>query len=117
MSGVVKIEINESAETLKKLLKKASIPQNKEIIKTIYWLKTQTVETVKPIAIMWGRNRIIVQKWLHKYRTGALNLWLEPKKNLGGRPSLIPPNVTEKLEEELQNPDMFPKLWFKFNCG
>ena len=56
MSGVVKIEINESAETLKKLLKSASTPQEKEKIQTIYWLKTKTVETVKQIAIMLGRN-------------------------------------------------------------
>ncbi len=52
MSGVVKIEISESAETLKKLLTNASIPQEKERIQTIYWLKTKTVETVKQIAIM-----------------------------------------------------------------
>ena len=52
MSGVVKIEINESVETLKKLLKSASTAQEKERLQTIYWLKTQTVETVKEIAIM-----------------------------------------------------------------
>ncbi|NES06466.1 MAG: helix-turn-helix domain-containing protein [Okeania sp. SIO2F4] len=56
---------------------------------------------------MLRRNRVTVQKWLHKYRTGRLNILLEPKKNLGGRPSLIPPNVIEKLEEELQNPESF----------
>ena len=47
MSGVVKIEINESVETLKKLLKSASTAQEKERLQTIYWLKTQTVETVR----------------------------------------------------------------------
>ena len=47
MSGVVKIEINESVETLKKLLKSASTAQEKERLQTIYWLKTQTVETAK----------------------------------------------------------------------
>lgn len=107
MSGVVKIEINESVETLKKLLKSASTAQEKERLQTIYWLKTHTVETVKEIAIMLGRNRVTVQKWLGKYRTGGLNLLLEPKKNLGGRPSSIPPNVIEKLEAELQNPEGF----------
>ncbi|MDJ0742179.1 MAG: hypothetical protein QNJ32_02330 [Xenococcaceae cyanobacterium MO_167.B27] len=49
MSGVVKIEITESAETLKQLLQNASTPQEKERIQTIYWLKTHTVETVKQI--------------------------------------------------------------------
>ena len=118
MSGVVKIEITESAETLKQLLQNASTPQEKERIQTIYWLKTHTVETVKQISIMLGRNRVTVQKWLRKYREGGLNLLLEPKKNLGGRESLIPPDVVEKLQEELKNPEGFKsygeiQLWLK----
>ncbi|MDJ0534400.1 MAG: helix-turn-helix domain-containing protein [Xenococcaceae cyanobacterium MO_207.B15] len=118
MSGRVKIEINESEETLKQLLKNASTPQEKERIQTIYWLKTKTVETVKQIAIMLGRNRVTVQKWLHKYRTGGMNLLLERKKNLGGRPTSIPTDVIEKLKEELQKPARFQsygeiQLWLK----
>lgn len=120
MSGVIKIEIRESAETLKKLLKNASTPQEKERIQSIYWLKTQRVETVKQIAIMLGCNRVTVQKWLRKYRTGGLNLLLEPKKNLGGRPSSIRPDVIEKLKEKLKNPEGFQsygeiQLWLT-NC-
>ena len=118
MSGVVKIEIIESAETLRELLKNAKTPQEKERIQTIYWLKTKTVETVKQIAIMLGRNRVTVQKWLRKYRTGGLNLLLEPKKNLGGRPTSIRPDAIEKLKEELQKPEGFQsygeiQLWLK----
>ena len=118
MSGVVKIEISESAETLKKLLKNAKTPQEKERIETIYWLKTKTVETVKQIAIMLGRNRVTVQKWLRKYREGGLNLLLEPKKNVGGRPRSIPQDVVEKLQQELRNPEGFDsydeiRLWLK----
>ena len=56
---------------------------------------------------MLGPNPVTVQKWLGKYPTGGLNLLLEPKKNLGGRPSSIPPNVMEKLEAELPNPEGF----------
>ncbi len=107
MSGVVKIEIIESAETLRELLKNAKTPQAKERIQALYWLKTKTVETVKQIATMLGRNRVTVQKWLRKYRTGGLQLLLEPKKNLGGRPTSIRPDVIEKLKEELQNPEGF----------
>ncbi|MDJ0747211.1 MAG: helix-turn-helix domain-containing protein [Xenococcaceae cyanobacterium MO_167.B27] len=118
MSGRVKIEINESEETLKQLLKNASTPQEKERIQTIYWLKIKTVETVKQIAIMLGRNRVTVQKWLHKYRTGGMNLLLERKKNLGGRPTSIPTDVIEKLKEELQKSEGFQsygeiQVWLK----
>ncbi|MGB3514704.1 MAG: hypothetical protein WBA93_36940 [Microcoleaceae cyanobacterium] len=48
---------------------------------------------------MLGRNRVTVQKWLGKYRTGGLNLLLELKINPGGRLSSIPPNVIEKLTQ------------------
>lgn len=118
MSGVVKIEITESAETLKKLLINASTPQEKERIQTIYWLKTQAVKTVKEIAIMLGRNRVTIQKWLHKYRTGGINLLLESKKNKGGRPRAIPSQAIAKLKEELKNPAGFQsyseiQLWLK----
>jgi transposase len=118
MSGVVKIEITESAETLKKLLINASTPQEKERIQTIYWLKTQTVKTVKEIAIMLGRNRVTIQKWLRKYRTGGINLLLESKKNKGGRPRAIPALALAKLKEELQNPEGFSsyseiQLWLR----
>ena len=39
MSGVVKIEIIESAETLRELLKNAKTPQAKERIQALYWIK------------------------------------------------------------------------------
>lgn len=32
---------------------------------------------------MLGRNRVTVQKWLRKYRTGGMNLLLSSKKNIG----------------------------------
>ncbi len=120
MSGVVKIEITESAETLKKLLTKASTPQEKERIQTIYWLKTETVKTVKEIAIMLGRNRVTVQKWLRKYRTGGIKLLLESKKNQGGRPRSISASAIAKLKEELKNPEGFQsygeiQVWLR-NC-
>ncbi len=107
MSGVVKIEISESAETLKTLLKNAKTPQEKERVQALYWIKTKTVITVKQIAIMLGRNRVTVQKWLRKYRTGGLNVLLEQKQNLGGRPRSIPGEVIDKLKEELHKPEGF----------
>ena len=110
MSGVVKIEINESADILKILLQKAKTPQEKERLQTLYWLKTKTITTVTQIARMLGRNRVTVQKWLHKYRTGGLALFLEPKTNLGGRPRSIPGSVIDKLKEELQKPEGFLSL-------
>ena len=118
MSGVVKIEIIESAATLKKLLKNARTPQQKERIQAIYWLKNNTVETVKQVALMLGRNPVTVQKWLKKYRQGGIDRLLEKKKKSPGRPTLIPSKIIEKLKEELKEPEGFEsygeiQLWLK----
>ena len=118
LSGVVKIEIIESAATLKKLLKNARTPQQKERIQAIYWLKNNTVETVKQVALMLGRNPVTVQKWLKKYREGGIDRLLEKKKKSPGRPTLIPSKIIEKLKEELKEPEGFEsygeiQLWLK----
>ncbi|MEO1372830.1 MAG: helix-turn-helix domain-containing protein [Cyanobacteria bacterium J06635_10] len=89
------------------MLKNARTPQEKERIQTIYWLKTKTVKTVTQIAVMLGHNRVTIQKWLRKYRTGGLNFLLESNKNNLGRPNSIPPYVIEKLKSELENPSGF----------
>ena len=106
MSGVVKIEIIESTEILKKLLKNAHTLQEKERLQAIYWLKSNTVGTVLQISVMLGRNRVTVQKWLKKSRNGGLNSLLEKKKS-SGRPTLISSEIVEKLKEELKEPEGF----------
>ncbi len=46
MSGVVLIEIRETEEELKALLKKEKDAQRHEKLQVLYWLKTQTVDSV-----------------------------------------------------------------------
>jgi hypothetical protein len=46
MSGVVKIEIRETEEELKALLGREKDAHRHEKLQVLYWLKTQTVETV-----------------------------------------------------------------------
>ena len=107
MSGVVKIEITESAETLKKLLINALTPKEKEKILTIYWLKTETVTIVQEIAKMLSRHRTTIQNWLRKYRSGGLNRLLKLNQQKLGRPSLFSNQALEKLKEKLNNPEGF----------
>ena len=117
MSGVVKIEITESTEALKELLGQVSTSQARERVQALYWLKTKTVNTVYEIAALLGRNRVTVQRWLSKYRSGGMECLLEERKS-SGRPRKIPPEVVEKLELELGNPQGFNsygeiQLWLK----
>lgn len=71
MSGVVKISITESAETLKTLLAQQRTATSKERVQALYLLKTKQVETVQHLSVVLGRNRVTVQKWLSRYRKGG----------------------------------------------
>ena len=51
------------------------------------------MKTVKQIAVMLGRNRVTVQKWLKKYRNGGLDRLLEEKIKSTGRPTIISSEV------------------------
>jgi len=71
MTGVVKIDITESAEDLKTLLREQKTAMGKERVQALYLLKTTQVETVQHLAVVLGRNRVTLQRWLSQYRTGG----------------------------------------------
>jgi transposase len=106
MSGVVKIDIVETEETLKTLLSKAEKVEEKEKIQVLYWLKTQTVDSVSAIAVFLGRHRTTVQRWLTSYRQGGLEELLTEKKSTG-RPRRMTDEIVERLETELQDSEGF----------
>ena len=72
MSGVVKIEIRETAAELKALLHLEKDAQRHEKLQVLYWLKTQTVETVLSAAVRLGKHRTTIQRWLSSYRSGGI---------------------------------------------
>ncbi|MGL5922221.1 hypothetical protein [Chroococcidiopsis sp.] len=63
MSGRVKLNIVESEQTLKTLLRQQKTVTGKERVQALYLLKTQQVETVQHLAVVLGRNRVTVQRW------------------------------------------------------
>ncbi|MEG4133331.1 hypothetical protein QUA41_31520 [Microcoleus sp. Pol11C1] len=66
MSGVVKIEIRETEEKQKALLRKEKDVTCYEKLQVLYWLKTQMVETVLSAAVRL-RGNIVPQ-----YKDGCL---------------------------------------------
>ncbi|WNN92158.1 helix-turn-helix domain-containing protein [Gloeocapsopsis dulcis] len=72
MTGVVKINITETAEQLKKLLKQQKTACGLERLQALYLLKIQQVETVQHLAVVLGKSRVTVQRWLRCYREGGL---------------------------------------------
>jgi len=66
MSGVVLIEIRETEEELKAVLRKEKDATRHEKLQVLYWLKTKTVETVLSFAVRRTGN-IVPQ-----YKDGCL---------------------------------------------
>jgi hypothetical protein len=66
MSGVVRIEIRETTEDLKTLMRKEKDVLRHEKLQVLYWLKTQTVDSVLSAAVRRTGN-IVPQ-----YKDGCL---------------------------------------------
>lgn len=90
MTGIPKIEIAESVEMLKNLLKKQKTALNFVKVQALYLLKIQAVETVRYLAVIVGRSEATVHEWLHLYKTGGLEKLLEehPKSGRPKQPSV-----------------------------
>jgi len=56
MSGVVRIEIRETTEELKTLTRKKKDVWRQEKLQVLYWLKTQTVDSVLSAAVRRGET-------------------------------------------------------------
>jgi len=106
MSGVYKLEIQESAEELQKLMHRQQKTQARERIQVLYLLKTQQARTVTQAAQLIGRHRVTVQDWLSLYRQGGLQALIAIKPRPGRR-ATIPPWAVDALEKKLQQPEGF----------
>jgi transposase len=106
MSGVVKIEIRETEEGLKALLGREKDAHRHEKLQVLYWLKTQTVDSVLSAAVRLGKHRTTIQRWLSSYRSGRIEELLLQKPR-SGRPRIMNPETVERLSKELQEPEGF----------
>jgi putative transposase len=106
MCRVLKLEIRETQSDLQELLRQQKTGLGKERVQTLYLLKTGQVETVQHLAVVLGRSRITVQRWLKLYRQGGLSSLLAQKKS-PGRPKTIPLDVRSLIKKELSDPEGF----------
>lgn len=59
MSGIIKIEILETVDELKELLKATENQEVKERIQALYWLKSEQVKTTEAIANLGVEPRYV----------------------------------------------------------
>jgi putative transposase len=100
MSGVIKIEITETVDELKELLKLTQHQGVKERVQALYWLKSEQVKTTEAIAKSIGKHRITVSRWLSSYRTGGIKALLTKGKS-SGRNKKLSRSQQESLKQEL----------------
>ncbi|MCS6812667.1 MAG: helix-turn-helix domain-containing protein [Cyanobacteria bacterium] len=106
MAGVYKLDIAESVEDLKQLLRSQKSASDKERIQLLYLLKSEQAKTVQAAAALLGRHRVTVQEWLRLYRQGGLRELLAHKPRVGRRHS-IPQWAQDALQKRLQQGEGF----------
>lgn len=121
MSGVLKLNITQTAQQLKSLLAKQTTARGKERILALYLLKINRANTLKDLAIVLGRDTATLYRWLHQYKANGLEGMLAVRKGQGRKPA-IPQSVMEQLRQKLENPDQFRsygavKNWLKEQYG
>jgi transposase len=106
MSGVLKIDITESAEELKAVLHQQQRAAQRSPVQVLWWLKTGQATSVAQLAEMSGYHRTTVSRWLSQYRHSGLDALVQVTPR-SGRPRAITGEVLAALERELQDPDGF----------
>ncbi|MEM8781199.1 MAG: helix-turn-helix domain-containing protein [Cyanobacteria bacterium P01_G01_bin.49] len=106
MSGTIKIEITETVDELKELLKAIENQEVKERIQALYWLKSGQVKTTQAIANLIGKHRVTVSRWLSSYRSKGIKVLLLKGKS-SGRNRKLSSIVEQSLEQELKEREGF----------
>lgn len=121
MSGVSKIEVQESSEVLLSLMKQQKKLPMRERVQALYLLKSQEADSIAHVARILGHNRVTVQRWLSAYQQSGLKGLLATKAH-GGRQASIPPWAQAQLKNRLQQPRGFASYgeivdWLASECG
>lgn len=104
MSKAKDIEVKETAEQLKQLLKQQSKPMVRNRIIMLQQIKrTQVALSKNELADLVGVNHNSIQKWRRLYEAGGISALLEHKQ--GGRRSVVIDTTTHAaIEKKLKSP-------------
>lgn len=106
MPKPLRIEISESEDTLKRLLRHQLSGRRKERVQALYWLKSSQVSTRMELASLTGRGESTVYRWLKLYKAGGLQAMLDIPTS-PGKPPMIGGEALEKLKARLSEPRGF----------
>lgn len=117
-----KLQIQETVEELKELLKQQTTVSGFEKVQALYLFQSGQVRTVIGIASALGKNRTTIQRWWGKYEAGGIATLLGQKNLRPGRKAAIPQEAKEKLAERLAEEKGFKtyeqiQSWLATECG
>ncbi len=104
MSGVTRIEVEESQQELEQLLQQQTNLKLKERLQPLYRLKLTNALSISQIAKVVGKHRGTVQRCLALYRNEGIRGLLEIKQS-PGRPTVIADWAVASLQRRLEQPD------------
>jgi putative transposase len=121
MANHFKVEITESLDILKHLLKSQTTAQGKERLQMLYWLKSGQLKTRQDLAHRLDRDESTIYRWLQRYRQRGLDGLLNVKAPPGKTPQ-IRGSVLEQLKQRLSQPEGFASYgaiqdWLAQTCG
>jgi DNA-binding transcriptional ArsR family regulator len=114
MSGVTKVQIVESVETLRDLMSQQKTGLNYAKVQSLYLLKLGAVETVQHLAVVMGKGEATIHRWLRRYREGGIEFLLAERKKTG-RPKKISVEIAAHLQQELKDPEGFSSYQIENN--
>ncbi|MGF1458304.1 MAG: transposase [Leptolyngbyaceae cyanobacterium] len=106
MSGVYHLEIPESEEVLKALLREQKSATDRDRVHLLYLLKSGQVETMQEAATWLGRHRVTAQKWAKRHRYGGLSHLLAHAPHTGDK-STLPEWAETALRKRLEQSEGF----------
>jgi transposase len=105
MDRKLSLEVVETTEELKELLREQKDARLKERVQALYLLKTHQVTELKGLAQVVGRDTSTLYRWCERYRKGGLAGLLALGYANGGRPAALPEGVQAALWKRLQAPE------------
>ena len=102
-----RLPVQETAEELQELLKRAKNKEELEKVQAWYWFQSGQVKTVKGIAFALGKSRATIQRWWYKYATGGLDSLCNRSPAKPGRKRQISEEASQKLAENLSQEQGF----------
>ena len=106
MTRPFQIEIHESQQELEKALKHATTASSKERLQMLYWLQSGQVTSRQGLAVLLGRDKATITRWLKKYKDGGRSGLLSVKQ-APGQPAIVSGEALERLKQRLQDPQGF----------